>query len=93
MIDASTGPPQTVTYPPCAGGRPPGTIVERWLRFELWEELGGHNALYDHILREAARVEPLFNGPSSGARGGTQRAKHPPRTSYRGGLARQEPAR
>ncbi len=40
------------------------TVDERWLRFELWSGLGVHNGLTDHIFREAARVEPLFNGSS-----------------------------
>ena len=53
------------------GSRPPGYSAlvaevqeppdERWLRFELWGGLGVHNGLTDHISREAARVEPLFN--------------------------------
>ena len=37
------------------------TLDQRWLRFELWGGLGVHNGLTDHIFREAARVEPLFN--------------------------------
>ena len=37
------------------------TLDQRWLRFELWGGFGVHNGLTDHIFREAARVEPLFN--------------------------------
>ena len=39
----------------------PETVDERWLRFELGGGLGVHNGLTHHILREAWRVEPLFN--------------------------------